>query len=160
MSSELDPSSLIKEITSPGDVAAAALGYAAGFAADIFLFPGGVTAGVTAGVWAVGAIGIKKFVESALGLRKSGTRSLKDTARALDTFIKNRLNHQGLEKENEEEFLALRKVVKERTELWEAGLLDDEEFEYDLSRWRRDLLQSTLNKATFIQDKSTTKALK
>lgn len=52
-------------LSSKGDLAAAGLGYAAGFAIDVFLFSGGVAPASTAAVFAVGAVAMKNGVVAA-----------------------------------------------------------------------------------------------
>ena len=71
----IDPGKL-PQPSAPGDVAAAALGYAVGFGVDVLLFPLGIPPGVTAGVWATGAVGLKKSIDAILHRRPKPTKAL------------------------------------------------------------------------------------
>jgi hypothetical protein len=51
-------------ISTRGDIASAAIGYALGYAIDNYFFPGGLSGGVVAAVTATGSVGIKNFLDS------------------------------------------------------------------------------------------------
>ena len=52
----MDPKEWFPKWATRSDLAAAAVGYATGFAVDVFYFPDGVPPGTTAGVFAVGTV--------------------------------------------------------------------------------------------------------
>lgn len=66
------------------DIAAGAIGYATGFGVDVFFFPLGIPPGTTAGVFAVGAVGLKNAIQAALSgrqvKRKKNQRSPEESA--------------------------------------------------------------------------------
>ncbi len=55
---------LVEKLSTAGDVAATALGYVAGIAADTYFFAGGLEGSVVAAVTAVGFAGAKKLVDA------------------------------------------------------------------------------------------------
>jgi hypothetical protein len=106
--------------TTRGDVGAAGLGYAIGFAVDVFLFPLGVPPGTTAGVFAVGAVGLKNAVQAGLEQRSSAKR---DTPEALAE------RHEALltllQEAGEENLIG---ELERANRLWKKGIDSDDEF--------------------------------
>jgi hypothetical protein len=66
------------KISTRGDVAAASLGFAIGFAVDVFLFPLGVPPGTTAGACATGALGLKNAAQAAMTERRDARKRAED----------------------------------------------------------------------------------
>ncbi len=103
---------------SPGDTAAGLVGYAAGFAADVFFFAGGVEPGTTAGVSAAAAIGAKRSVESLLGIRSS-KRQIDKKARVV-------LKHLGKKARESAEAKSIADEFEHDYLMWKDNLYDDE----------------------------------
>jgi len=62
-----------------GDIAAAGIGYAAGFVIDNYFFPGGLSGGIVAAVAATGAVGVKNLFHALwTSLRKSDDQFVDD----------------------------------------------------------------------------------
>lgn len=84
---------LLEKLSSARDVAAAALGYAAGYVADTYFFPGGLDGSVVAGVTAVGFTGVKKLIDVWRNTRRSrdeftgNAEELRDRAEAMDRYL-------------------------------------------------------------------------
>jgi hypothetical protein len=66
----MDLPQLLKMIATPGDLAAVLLGYVAGFAVDVNLFPLGIPPGTTALLSAAGTLGAKKGVQASIQARR------------------------------------------------------------------------------------------
>lgn len=82
---------ILSKISSAADVAVALLGYAAGFVADTYIFPGGHPPGTVAAVTAIGATGAKNAVVALIEALKKGRKFEGDPAeldrRANDLMI-------------------------------------------------------------------------
>ena len=127
-----------KNLSTAGDIAAAAIGYAVGFAVDAHFFPGGISPGVAAGVSSVGALGLKKFADVLISARRQRKNNSLDTrALQIEIYLKKALDRSSLPNDEEQLLVAILREVRRRRDLWAAGLLDDEQFEYDLGRFRR-----------------------
>lgn len=124
---------LLDKISTAGDVAAAALGYAAGFVADTYYFPGGLPPGTVAAVTAVGVVGIKKACDALINIRRSRGRyegdadSLRQRAKALHDYMIRRINNTDGMKENRR-LEGILPVFEEALEAWNDGIIDDSEF--------------------------------
>lgn len=70
---------LLKHLSSPADIGIAGVGYATGFAIDVFLFPGGVPPGTTAAVYAIGAVGVKNLAQAIRQKFSSSTLNVPDS---------------------------------------------------------------------------------
>src|SRR5687767_14495729 len=113
----MDPKQIWNQVTNPGDSAAALIGYAVGFAVDLFFFPGGESAGITAAVWSVGALGLKKGADVVFRPRagkKSAAPPLDERANQLSSFVRTRLLSTSLPAADERELKHLLKTVTDR----------------------------------------------
>jgi hypothetical protein len=118
---------LLKTFSSPGDAGMAALGFAAGFAADAFWFPGGVPSGTVAGVAAVAAFGAKKSIEALVNEVRTN----------LERHRQQRSNEQKMPprmKPIEQRVVALRKLLLDAKLVNQAQVLDTE-----LELWQQGL---------------------
>lgn len=133
---------LLEKISTPGDVAASAIGYALGFAADVFLFPGGVTSGTVAAVSAVGALGIKKAIDARISRELVGGKDetvkveLEKKAKSLVNFLERAIEQPNLENHKRDLFKELRRRLRQQMDLWESGVLENDEFKDQLSEFR------------------------
>lgn len=124
---------LLDKISTAGDVAAAAIGYAAGFVADTYYFPGGLPPGTVAAVTAVGVVGIKKAFDAFINIRRNKGRyegdrdSLRQRAEALHEYM---LRRKDATKNNDEYdfLLEVSPIFPEAIEAWNDGIIDDTEF--------------------------------
>lgn len=120
------------------DAAAAAVGYAIGFAIDIFLFPAGVPPGTTAGVFAVAAVGAKNTAESIISSNKQRAQAQEELAQKESQAKRNALlewdrlskKYEAMVKyfdlKHAQDFV---KRIELEHEIWGAGILLNEEFE-------------------------------
>ena len=123
----MDAEKIFDQLTSKGDIAAACAGFAAGFMVDAFLFPDGVPPGTTAGVFAVGSLGLKNMVESAMQQavrRQRGRRRDAKEFRERVTLLIEALEEEG----SGEGSVKLRRTLA----LWERGILTKEHLKEDI----------------------------
>jgi len=125
----MDLKELLSSLSSPGDLAAASLGYASGFVIDVFFFPEGLGPGTVAGVTAIGTLGAKKSVEA--------------LTPKLTSSIRNKLKRSRLEKTlssylQGESLTELEQRLISNRNLWKQGLLEEEEFVAELEKIRQD----------------------
>ncbi len=138
-----------EKVSTSGDVAATAVGYAVGFAVDVFLFPGGVPPGTVAGVSAVGALGLKKAADAVFSRTENdkaqGTRppDLERKANALLEFLGRMADQPNIENPQRELFKNLRRSLKQQIELWQGGILEEDEFKEQLSEIRLSCIENT-----------------
>lgn len=115
---------------SKGDIAAGAIGYATGFAVDVFLFPLGVPPGTTAGVFAVGAVGLKNAVQawrsSRLPTVKRTPETLEEAANTFINFIEQEHKKSSGAKSNA--LADLLQSFQKDVGLWRVRIRNDEEF--------------------------------
>ena len=115
-----------------GDTAAAFIGYATGFVVDVFLFPLGIPPGTTAGVFMIGAVGVKNLIQISLGFRKKARKEAEaKEARKLE------LRHQcfSIEKHLEDHGAAsLADEMKREEGLWDSGALNDDQFKDSMQK--------------------------
>lgn len=117
----------LQKLTSRGDIAAASLGFAAGFMIDAFLFPAGIPPGTTAGVFSVGAVGLKNSVQAALEARRTvgEQRQKREELRKRAGLL--------VEALAQESTTAYRPSLKRCLALWEKGILTDQHLEREIS---------------------------
>jgi hypothetical protein len=136
----MEPKDILPKLSSRGDVGAAALGFATGFAVDVFLFPGGVPPGTTASVFAVGAAGLKNSVQAFIQTRKSRKSSearkehLRAAAEALERFV------------TEQSYPEWVIEIKSSRALWDKEVLEDSDFEDILETIKRRLRKKHLER--------------
>ena len=124
----MGPQEWLPEWTTRGDLAAAAVGYAVGFAVDVFLFPTGVPPGTTAGVFAVGSVGLKNSAQGAVERFKQKKQA--QLAR-LDLEERAEIFHQVLAQQ--ELGTAAEKLARD-LDLWRRGVLGDDDLQKILSK--------------------------
>lgn len=121
-----------------GDIAASGLGYAAGFAVDVFLFPLGVPPGTTAAVFAVGAVGAKNAVQAWKARSQSSDRKL---AKRTGEFLHLIEAERKASDTDTSRIDPIFDSVKRDLELWKRGILSNDQFEAALDdavkRYRR-----------------------
>lgn len=131
----------IDGVKTKGDVAAATLGFAAGFTVDVFLFPLGVPPGTTASVFAVAAVGAKNAVQSIVEARKNNEETAysmmregndaENAARKRRQSLENKA-HALMKHAVERGNATARTKVLEDFSLWEDELITDEDFSSSL----------------------------
>lgn len=119
----MDPQEWLTKSATRSDLAAAAVGYAVGFSVDVFFFPMGVPPGTTAGVFAVGMVGLKNSVQTTLEgfngkKRVHRDRSILDERAAI--------LHQTL---SDEKLGTLAGKLARDIRLWRKGVLKDDDFQ-------------------------------
>jgi hypothetical protein len=140
-------SELLPQLTSRGDIGTALVGYAVGFAVDVFGFTGGLDPGTTAGVFAAGAVGAKNGLHAAIDHVRAVYTSRGPTSRGLGVKVENLASLLQEEADNEENPATDRRIYRsqlaslsKQRELWTKGLLDDElmfhEIIYIVERYR------------------------
>jgi hypothetical protein len=158
-----DLKDLKDKVATPGDAAAAGLGYALGYAADVFLFPLGVPPGTVAAVSSVGTWGVKKAVDAFRAWRKrkkddrdseTDDKNLKRKIGELQDVLKRRLNRTNIKKEESDFLKDLRTTLQQRVELWEDKLMEDDELEETISEIKRDIRDYALQRAEFFEPSS------
>lgn len=115
----MDPKEWIPKWATRGDLAAAAVGYAVGFAVDVFYYPDGVSPGTTAGVFAVGAVGLKNAGQGVIEDFRKRNQELRDRL-ALEgrvAVLLQTLTDEGLD-------TAAGRLARD-LHLWRKGVLDD-----------------------------------
>lgn len=136
----MDSKDLLSKLSSRGDIGAAALGFALGFAVDVFWFPEGMPSATAASVFAVGAVGVKNsmqaFLEAQKPAREKKQRSekLKRIAESLRDFAREG-GHSELDSE-----------ISVSRELWDKGILDDSDFSEALESAKGQLRDAYLSK--------------
>lgn len=135
----MDAKELLSKIATPGDAAAAGIGFAAGLPLDYFLLHMGVPPGIVSGYCAVGAYSLKKSADAFLESRKKrkearhqelSVEKERDTARkeleeryeGLYVYLK------------EENRLELLELLKKRRKQWEHKILSDQAFDASLKQ--------------------------
>jgi hypothetical protein len=86
----MDLNDFVSQLSSSADWGVIALGYAGGFAADVFYFPGGLPPGSVAGVSSIATFGLKKTIDGVLAElqrrrdRRAEENAAADTRRAVE----------------------------------------------------------------------------
>lgn len=122
-----------QNISTRGDVAAAGLGYAIGFAIDNYFFPGGLTGGIVAAITATGSVGLKNFFHAIANSWKRRTDEftgdpieLEQQAEKLLRYIERIVDRSDNPREH-----ALRPDLEKYEKMlifWKNGLIDVDEF--------------------------------
>ena len=120
----MDPKEWLPKWTTRSDLAAAAVGYATGFAVDIFYFP--------AGVFAIGTVGLKNSVQTAIEAYREKRRE-QQNHRALEERAT--VLYQTLTEEELEEPAG--KLARD-LHLWRKGILEDDDLQTILDEVIRD----------------------
>lgn len=109
------------KLTTKGDIAAAGLGFALGFAVDIFLFPAGVPPGTTASVFMAGAVGLKNSAQAALESRstKKAEQNKRGELRQKAEALLRALQRAHLTQERE--------LLEQDMEFWEQEIYGDDD---------------------------------
>jgi len=153
---EVDPKIEPLKVATRGDVAAAALGYVAGFAIDNYFFPGGLTGGVIAALGATASVGLKNFVHAIWnGIRKPSSpewdgesQDLRAQAEMVLNYIQKLVDRSDSPKEH-----PLRKPLEEYERMftyWTNGLISDQEFYVKYFLPARGVFKEHLDKTPYI----------
>jgi hypothetical protein len=123
---------MLKKIATKGDIAAAGLGFVAGWPVDYVLLHMGVPPGTVSGYCAVGAFSLKKGVESWLDARRkkraennqidAKQRELLERADAMQNYIDHELKDVEPAKEWSER-------LQRRRSYWKSRIIKDVDFE-------------------------------
>lgn len=121
-------------ISTRGDIAAAGVGYAVGYAIDTYFFPGGLTGGIVAAVSATGSVGVKNFFHALWTRRRTKKAQvfygdpveLEQQAEKLLRYVEKIVDRSENPKEH-----PLRSALEEYERqliFWRNGLVDVDEF--------------------------------
>jgi hypothetical protein len=117
---------------SKGDIAAGAIGYATGFAVDVFLFPLGVPPGTTASIFAVGAIGLKNAFQVARSSRRPKVDPQELEKRAINFVEFVERAHKGSSGAASVALADLLRSIQADFDLWKGNFIDAEKFASNL----------------------------
>jgi hypothetical protein len=137
----MTPDDIFRHIATPGDIGGYLLGFAAGFAIDVFAFPTGVEPQTTALVWGAAVLGCKKSLASWWTTIKQKSvlkKRLKNLLRAYarvtpltqidDVGPAYYGTVTGERARNVAEIKTYEGLLERDAALWEAGLLPDSVF--------------------------------
>jgi hypothetical protein len=133
----LSPANLLKHIASPGDAAAAGIGFSIGLPIDYFLFHMGVPPGTVSGYSAVAVWSLKKTLDAWLGTKQKRKEAVIAAELASQNFQQRR---EELERRSQKPLRYLEAkdssrsllILKKSLELWELRILEDIAFEKSL----------------------------
>ena len=120
------------KLSTAGDVAVAAIGYAAGFTIDNYYFAGGLPPGTVAAVAAVGAVGIKKGFDAVIetiqgrGKYRGDPAELERRAETLLRYIE-RVMDRSPDRASHPLYSVHAKLGEELF-VWRLGIINDSEF--------------------------------
>lgn len=120
------------KLSTAGDVAVAAIGYAAGFTIDNYYFGGGLPPGTVAAVASVGAVGVKKAFDAIIETFQGRDRYKGEPAeleRRAETLLRymERVMDKSADRTSHPLYSAHAKLGEELF-VWRSGIIDDSEF--------------------------------
>lgn len=136
----MESKDLLSKLSSRGDVGAAALGFAVGFAIDVFRFPSGIPSATTASVFAVGSVGFKNSIQAFLEERRPGRekKRRKERLRRIADSLRVFAQEGGYSEWDTE--IALSR------DLWDKDVLGDSDFNEVLESTKSQLREAYLRK--------------